>query len=85
MKAIRAIALTGAAVSALVLGGITPTFAATAQPQVGGLEGCLPMWHDNNTAGGWCDGTGPSSYQAWADCKDGTVATGVWRWDGDRR
>src|SRR5690242_13768006 len=37
-----------------------------------------------STYGGWVDGNGPDSYMAWADCNDGSVATGVEHWAGDR-
>lgn len=35
--------------------------------------------------GGWVDGNGPDTYQAWAICNGGRGAQGVARWAGDRR
>lgn len=40
---------------------------------------------DGFTYGGWVDGNGPDTYQAWADCGNGFIATGAPRWAGDRR
>jgi hypothetical protein len=40
---------------------------------------------DGFTYGGWVDGNGPDTYQAWADCGDDFIATGTPRWAGDRR
>jgi len=40
---------------------------------------------DNSTGfGGWVDGNGPDSYQAWVACTGGGDL-GVVRWAGDRR
>lgn len=52
-----------------------------------------PMWfgtihvttNTSTTYGGWVDGNGPDSYMAWADCNNGSLATGVTRWAGDQR
>jgi hypothetical protein len=40
---------------------------------------------DANVYAGWVDGNGPDSYTFGADCNDGSLATGVTRWAGDRR
>lgn len=58
--------------------------ALAAHPNAGWLGACT-FWADSNTFGGWCNGNGPDSYRAWADCADGSVSYGVVHWDGDRR
>jgi hypothetical protein len=93
MKMVRATALTTLTAAGLALGALTgsPASAATARhPAVtlvhpmGYLGACHP-WHDNSTFGGWCDGTGPNSYRAFALCDNGDYVYGAARWDGDRR
>jgi hypothetical protein len=64
---------------------------ALASPASGWLGQCQ-WWHDNATAGGWCDGNGPAfKYYtvAWCYLRSNPnvtySTTGPTRWAGDRR
>ena len=85
MRVLRKIAVAAAVASTLAVGGVGTSPASASEMQPNGWLGVCHPWHDRNTFGGWCDGNGPNSYEAWADCADGVIAFGVARWDGDRR
>jgi len=85
MKNSRKAMLAALAAPALVLVTATSTPAAAAVPQVSTIGPCH-LWSDNETAGGWCDGTGPNwQYAAVATCANGVDPIGVQHWAGDRR
>jgi hypothetical protein len=77
--------------SALAAGAL----AMTASPAAASPGPCHPFDDGygrtiipTNGFGGWCDGTGPSSYRAKVICRQGAFeyrAVGAWRWYGDRR
>lgn len=87
LRAFAAMAAVSAAASAVAVTDSASASAAVARPAAvhanGWLGTCYP-WHDDNTFGGWCDGNGPSSYYAFAECRDGAQVSGVIRWDGNR-
>lgn len=86
--------LAALATAALILGTTAATAPASAavSPMTSWLGACHP-WNDSRTAGGWCDGNGPTyQYQVVATCtKPGTFgsvvtyANGPRRWAGDQR
>jgi hypothetical protein len=68
--------------------------AAAVQPDVkgachNGVDGFGFIHFLDNGFGGWCEGTGPTSYRAWLICsRPGGFeyrAMGAWAWYGDRR
>jgi hypothetical protein len=73
------------AVSAMVALSVVPAFPVAAEAATSWLGACY-TWHDNRTAGGWCDGNGPYyTYSTTASCTNGGLAYGPNRWAGDRR
>ena len=79
-----AVSAMGSAAVALSLVAAFPA-AANAAAQQSWLGSCY-TWHDNRTAGGWCDGNGPDyTYATTAACTNGGIAFGPSRWAGDRR
>ncbi|GAA2066113.1 hypothetical protein GCM10009839_92260 [Catenulispora yoronensis] len=87
MKRLKAYAVAAALASVVVAGGSSASAAvarpAAARSSGGWIGQCYP-WHDKNTFGGWCDGNGPYSYQAMAECADWTWSAGVVVWAGNR-
>jgi hypothetical protein len=76
MRVMRQIVVTLGLVAAVVVGSAMP---ATA------WFGDVHVTHNNYYQyGGWIDGNGPDSYQAYANCNGGYTAYGTERWAGDR-
>lgn len=89
MSHVRPFALKLLLPCALVLSALVTVPTASSADEVGtqGWRGpCYPqsqVWP--GYFGGWCDGNGPESYQAVAECTQGVTRYGVVRWHGDRR
>lgn len=80
LRRLATVAGTIAAVTAIALAGLASPAAAMTR-----WFGATHVTVNTSTQyGGWVDGNGPDSYMAWADCKNGSIATGAERWAGDR-
>ncbi|MFI9012197.1 hypothetical protein ACIGNX_33640 [Actinosynnema sp. NPDC053489] len=79
---------------AIACASVAPATAAYADAATDTGTGTVaPQWfgdahvtlNTSSSFGGWVDGNGPDSYQAYVYCSDGSYKTGATRWAGDRR